>query len=275
MKWEENVRKVVPYVPGEQPKNKNVVKLNTNECPYPPSPLVREALKHFPYEELRLYPDVQATELVEELANTYQIKKENIFVGVGSDDVLAMAFLTFFNSKKPILFPDITYSFYDVWAELYRIPYICKPLDDNFKIKRIVYSTYQAVSGSGLGGLKDLEEGNVEFYPYNIQYNTLPQVDSFLENGYTKEEMKMIEETQKILNNYDLKVTATTVRVPVFNSHSESINVELEKKLTEVLEKSGSLGKQKIDDDLMDEIPLNCGELAEVTLTIYSKKSRE
>ncbi len=139
MKWEENVRKVVPYVPGEQPKNKNVVKLNTNECPYPPSPLVREALKHFPYEELRLYPDVQATELVEELANTYQIKKENIFVGVGSDDVLAMAFLTFFNSKKPILFPDITYSFYDVWAELYRIPYICKPLDDNFKIKKEDY----------------------------------------------------------------------------------------------------------------------------------------
>ena len=139
MSWEQNVRKVVPYVPGEQPKNRHVVKLNTNECPYPPSPLVREALKHFPYEELRLYPDTEATELVQELANTYNIKKENIFAGVGSDDVLAMAFLTFFNSEHPILFPDITYSFYDVWAELFRIPYKCMPLDENFKINKQDY----------------------------------------------------------------------------------------------------------------------------------------
>lgn len=139
MKWEENVRKVVPYVPGEQPKEKKVIKLNTNECPYAPSPLVREALKHFPYEELRLYPDTQATELVKELADTYQIKQENIFAGVGSDDVLAMAFMTFFNSKKPILFPDITYSFYDVWADLFKIPYVCKPLDEDFTIKKEDY----------------------------------------------------------------------------------------------------------------------------------------
>lgn len=139
MSWEEKVRKVTPYVPGEQPKNKKVIKLNTNECPYPPSPLVEEALVHFPYEDLRLYPDTMATDLVEELAATYQVKKENIFVGVGSDDVLAIAFLTFFNSPKPILFPDITYSFYDVWADLYRIPYITKPLDENFKIKKEDY----------------------------------------------------------------------------------------------------------------------------------------
>lgn len=139
MKWEENVRKVVPYVPGEQPKEKKVIKLNTNECPYAPSPLVREALKHFPYEELRLYPDTQATELVKELADTYQIKQENIFAGVGSDDVLAMAFMTFFNSKKPILFPDITYSFYDVWAQLYRIPYEMCQLDEQLRIRKEDY----------------------------------------------------------------------------------------------------------------------------------------
>jgi len=135
MKWEENVRKVVPYVPGEQPKRKDIIKLNTNECPYPPSPLVKKALEDFTYDDLRLYPDPDATKLVESLANTYHVKPENVFVGVGSDDVLGMAFLTFFNSKKPILFPDITYSFYDVWADLFQIPYVCQPLDENFRIR--------------------------------------------------------------------------------------------------------------------------------------------
>lgn len=103
-----------------------------------------------------------------------------------------------------------------------------KPLDDKYGIKRVVYSTYQAVSGSGLGGLNDLEEGKVEFYPHQIQYNALPHIDSFLDNGYTKEEVKMIDETKKILENDNLKVTATTVRVPVKYGHSVSINVELE-----------------------------------------------
>lgn len=134
MSWEANVRKVVPYVPGEQPKNKDVIKLNTNECPYPPSPMVAEAIKAFDSKELRKYPDTQATELVEELSRTYNLNKDQIFVGIGSDDVLALAFLTFFNSGKPVLFPNITYSFYDVWAELYRIPYEVKALKDDFSI---------------------------------------------------------------------------------------------------------------------------------------------
>ena len=122
MSWEKYVRSVEPYVPGEQPKSKRVIKLNTNECPYPPSKRVKKALRKMDDKKLRLYPDPQATVLVETLADYYDVKKEQVFVGVGSDDVLAMAFLTFFNSKKPILFPDITYSFYDVWADLYRIP---------------------------------------------------------------------------------------------------------------------------------------------------------
>lgn len=104
-----------------------------------------------------------------------------------------------------------------------------KPLHDRYGIKRIVYSTYQAVSGSGLGGIKDLEEGNVEFYPYQIQYNVLPHIDVFLDNGYTKEEMKMIDETKKILKDDSIEITATTVRVPVKYSHSISANIELEK----------------------------------------------
>lgn len=108
-----------------------------------------------------------------------------------------------------------------------------KPLHDKYKIKRIVYSTYQAVSGSGVKGVKDLEEGlkgnPTGFYPHPISFNCLPHIDSFTENGYTKEEMKMINETMKIFDDYNLKITATTVRVPVKNSHSESINIEFEK----------------------------------------------
>lgn len=108
-----------------------------------------------------------------------------------------------------------------------------KPLHDKYKIKRIVYSTYQAVSGSGVKGVTDLENGLANkpnaFYPHPIANNCLPHIDVFTENGYTKEELKMINETKKILNDYDLKITATTVRVPVLNCHSESVNVEFYK----------------------------------------------
>lgn len=135
MSWEDNVRKVVPYVPGEQPKKKGIIKLNTNECPYPPAPGVQELLKEYPIEALRRYPDPEASELTDCLAEYYHLDRDQVFVGVGSDDVLAMAFLTFFNSGRPILFPDITYSFYDVWAELFRIPYERQPLTENFRIR--------------------------------------------------------------------------------------------------------------------------------------------
>lgn len=114
----DKIRKVEPYVPGEQPKER-VIKLNTNENPYPPAPGVAKVLKEMDADSLRLYPDPAADILVEELSRFYRVGKEQIFVGVGSDDVLSMCFLTFFNSDKPILFPDITYSFYKVWAQLY------------------------------------------------------------------------------------------------------------------------------------------------------------
>lgn len=139
MNWEDNVRKVVPYVAGEQPKEQNVIKLNTNECPYPPAPGVEEALHGFDCDALRKYPDQDVSLLVHALAARHGLSDRQVFVGVGSDDVLAMSFLTFFNSGKPVLFPDITYSFYDVWAELYRIPYQCQPLDDNFCIRKEDY----------------------------------------------------------------------------------------------------------------------------------------
>lgn len=134
MKWEDNVRKVVPYVAGEQPNKKNMIKLNTNECPYPPAPGVAKLAADLDCNALRLYPDSNTTPLVEALADYYHVKKEQIFVGVGSDDVLSMAFMTFFNGDRPILFPDVTYSFYDVWAELYHIPYKTCPLDENWHI---------------------------------------------------------------------------------------------------------------------------------------------
>ena len=137
--WEKNIRKVVPYVPGEQPGNKNVVKLNTNENPYPPAPGVQKVLQEFDASRLRLYPDPSGTLLVEELARFYHLDKEQIFVGVGSDDVLAMAFMTFFNSDQPILFPNITYSFYPVWCNLFSIPYETPALDPNFCIVREDY----------------------------------------------------------------------------------------------------------------------------------------
>lgn len=141
MNWENNVRRVVPYVPGEQPKDTNVVKLNTNENPYPPSPNVRKALDDFDCGRMRLYPDPEASVLVDAIAENYGVKPEQVFVGVGSDDVISMAFLTFFNSDKPVLFPDVTYSFYDVWAEVYRIPYKQMPLDENFRINAKDYMT--------------------------------------------------------------------------------------------------------------------------------------
>ena len=139
MSWEDNVRKVVPYTPGEQPKVKNIIKINTNENPYPPAPAVQEALKNMDVDQFRKYPDPTCDVLVEALADFYKVDKEKIFVGVGSDDVLSMAFLTFFNSDKPILFPDITYSFYDVWADLYRIPYKQIPLMDDFSVRTSDY----------------------------------------------------------------------------------------------------------------------------------------
>lgn len=133
MSWENNIRKVVPYTPGEQPKVVDgLIKLNTNEFPYPPSPKVVDTLRNMDSDEFRLYPAPDVAPLRDAIAKRYGVSSDEVFVGVGSDDVLSMAFLTCFDSDKPILFPDITYSFYDVWADVYRIPYKTVPLDDNF-----------------------------------------------------------------------------------------------------------------------------------------------
>ncbi len=164
--WENNIRRVVPYVPGEQPKLKDIVKLNTNENPYPPSPKVTEALEVLDTADLRLYPDPSCEVLVHAIAAYYGLSDEQVFVGVGSDDVLAMAFMTCFNSKKPILFPDITYSFYDVWADMLRIPYEQIPLTEDFTIRKedyyrenggIIFPNPNAPTGVELGQ-NDIED---------------------------------------------------------------------------------------------------------------------
>lgn len=142
--WENNVRKVVPYVPGEQPNKAHMIKLNTNENPYAPSPMVEKVLGDFKTDRLRLYPDPTVGKLVHAIAENYNVADNQVFVGVGSDDVLAMIFMTFFNGKEPILFPDITYSFYEVWADLFRVPYERIPLDENLCI---VTDDYKKLNG--------------------------------------------------------------------------------------------------------------------------------
>lgn len=136
MSWRDNLRQVEPYVAGEQPKMKNLIKLNTNENPYDPGEKVREAIQRFDANRLRLYPNADAENLRHALASYHHLEDEQVFIGNGSDEVLALTFLTCFNGEKPILFPDITYSFYPVYCELYQIDYHKVPLCDDFKIGR-------------------------------------------------------------------------------------------------------------------------------------------
>lgn len=143
--WEKNIRVVEPYVPGEQPKLSTMIKLNTNENPYPPTNEITQLKMELDTNQFRMYPDATVAGLVDELASYYHLEQDQVFVGVGSDDVLATAFLTFFNSEKPILFPDITYSFYEVWANLYRIPFQQPALNNDFRIIKEDY--YQENGG--------------------------------------------------------------------------------------------------------------------------------
>lgn len=132
--WNELTASLTPYVPGEQPKDQKYIKLNTNENPYPPSPRVLEALQDANHADLRLYPDPTCQSLVQAIANRYDLKENQIFVGNGSDEILAFAFATFFSPNRAIRFADITYSFYQVYAQLYQVPVERIPLDVQFNI---------------------------------------------------------------------------------------------------------------------------------------------
>src|SRR3982750_2118444 len=121
--WSQVVRDLEPYVPGEQPQIDGLIKLNTNESPYPPSPKVIELMTHDAIDRLRLYPDPNSKKLKNTIANYYAVNAEQVFVGNGSDEVLALAFMAFFQQEKPLLFPDISYSFYPVYCKLFDIDF--------------------------------------------------------------------------------------------------------------------------------------------------------
>ena len=134
MSWKDNLIKIEPYVAGEQPNKTDFIKLNANENPYPPAPGVIRAIEQFRVGSLKKYPDANAKPLAEALAKRFGLKAGNVFLGNGSDDVLALCFRAFFNSDKPVIYPDITYSFYPVWCDMLRIPYETIPVDESFNI---------------------------------------------------------------------------------------------------------------------------------------------
>ncbi len=157
--WNPFIHELDPYVPGEQPKDKSYIKLNTNENPFPPSPQVIAAIQQAANGDLRLYPDPNADALREKIAEVYRVKKGQVFVGNGSDEILAFAFQTFFDPEHPILFPDITYSFYKVYAKMFRVPYQVVPLLDDFQLPiepfaqkngGIIFPNPNAPTGKGL-----------------------------------------------------------------------------------------------------------------------------
>ena len=138
--WKQNLRQIEPYVPGEQSSDPDRIKLNANENPYPPAPGVEAVLRSYDPAALCLYPDANARLLKASIARHYGVAPEQVFVGNGSDDVLALAFQSFFNSDKPIAFPDITYSFYPVWCRLFHIPFVTYPLTADFRIDPADYA---------------------------------------------------------------------------------------------------------------------------------------
>ncbi len=132
--WSEKILNLVPYTPGEQPKISDLIKLNTNENPYPPSPKVQQLLNHFDINKLSRYPDPASSALNAAIASYYKVGNKNVFIGNGSDEVLAHAFMAFFRQQRPILMPDISYSFYSVYCDLYNIQATLVPINDDFSI---------------------------------------------------------------------------------------------------------------------------------------------
>lgn len=142
--WSRTAQRIEPYVPGEQPQVKQFIKLNTNESPYPPSPQAIKALQAAITDKLRLYPDPNCTELHQAIAEYYGLEPDQVFAGNGSDETLAFAFQAFFDPGKPVLFPEITYSFYPVYASLYGLDYRTVPQDEEFCISLEALCTGEA-----------------------------------------------------------------------------------------------------------------------------------
>jgi len=139
--WTDLARRLTPYVPGEQRSGANIVKLNTNENPYPPSPAVLNAISQVSGDSLRRYPDPDASALRESLASFHGVQPNQVFVGNGSDEILAMAFMAFFTGDKPLQFPDISYSFYPVYCDLLNIKPALVPLSDSYQLNLDSFAT--------------------------------------------------------------------------------------------------------------------------------------
>jgi len=148
--WSETVKNLTPYVPGEQPKLSQLIKLNTNESPYGPSPKAIAAIAGANNDSLRLYPDPNSDSLKQAIASNYQVKTNQVFVGNGSDEVLAHAFLGLLKHEAPILFPDITYSFYPVYCNLYQVPFQNIPLTEDFSIEIDDYLSFNQGKNGGI-----------------------------------------------------------------------------------------------------------------------------
>jgi histidinol-phosphate aminotransferase len=236
--WSESVRNLKPYTPGEQPQTSNLLKLNTNENPFPPSPAVVAAIDNFDKSILRLYPDPNAVELKQTLAKMHGLTPQHVFVGNGSDEVLAFAFYAFFKKKLPLLFPDITYSFYSVYCNLWDIDYRIIPLKEGFKLNiedywiengGIILSNPNAPTGRALAldkvkSLLDhnpkvvvvIDEAYVDFaaqsavklvadYPNLIVIHTLSKSYSLagLRVGYAFGDPQLIEGLERIKNSFN------------------------------------------------------------------------
>lgn len=252
--WSSLVHKLEPYVPGEQPKINNLIKLNTNENPYGPSPKVLDALEKEAADTLRLYPDPSSNKIRQTIADYYDIKPQQIFVGNGSDEVLAHAFQALLKHDKPILYPDITYSFYPVYCGLYEIDYETVPLTESFEINvddyvkpngGIIFPNPNAPTGVGLAlnSIKQLLENNInsavivdeayidfggdsaisliDQYPNLLVIQTLSKSRSLagLRLGFAMGNEKLIEGLERIknsFNSYPINHFASTGAIAAF-----------------------------------------------------------
>ena len=227
--WADKLRKIKPYIPGEQPETENIIKLNANENPYPPSPNVVNLIKNFNSENLKCYPDSNSTKLIEALAKYHDVDKSQVFVGNGSDDVLALSFMSFFNSEKEILFPDITYSFYNVWCSLLNVPYKTIPVDENFKINpKDFYETNGGViipNPNAPTGIKEGKDFVVEILENNKDSIVIIDEAYVDFGGYSSVELIKDYENLIVVKTFSKSRSLAGLRIGVAIGNSELISV--------------------------------------------------
>ena len=195
----DKAKSIEPYTPGEQPKDKNYIKLNTNESPYPPSPNVKKELIDSSFDDLRLYPDPNVSDLKKEIAELYNVHTNNIFVGNGSDEILAFSFMAFFNKGDKVYYPNITYSFYSVYSSLFDLNEVKIPLKDDFSIdindyKNLDAGIFIANPNAPTGLLLSLSQ--IEEIIINNRNNIVIVDEAYIDFAET-------ESAYKLVNKYD------------------------------------------------------------------------